>query len=173
MDAHDGFDTREEAGDERVDDQLASQANNLSVSGKSQGQQRPLQGIPVQVKDPKDITVSASSLKGDMIPAIANLHQPASFEETSAEDTTNILKRRTPDLGAIKETGRVKQALLQFGQEDTTSRKDQAEPSLQGSQLKRFKQVDTCKQDLEDMEATNPGAASKLAGPTMGSRQEQ
>lgn len=37
MDAHDGFDTREEAGDERVDDQLASQANKLSVSGKSQG----------------------------------------------------------------------------------------------------------------------------------------
>lgn len=37
VDAHDGFDTREEAGDERVDDQLASQANKLSVSGKSQG----------------------------------------------------------------------------------------------------------------------------------------
>ncbi|EEE63122.1 hypothetical protein OsJ_17930 [Oryza sativa Japonica Group] len=126
-----------------------------------------------KVKDPKDITVSASSLKGDMIPAIANLHQPASFWETWAEDTTSILKRRTPDLVAIKETGRVKQALLQFGQEDTASRKDQAEPSLQGRQLKRFKQVDTDKQDLEDMEATSPGVVGKLVGPTMGSRQEQ
>lgn len=57
---------------------------------------------------------SAQSL--GMIPAIANLHQQASFGDVSLEDRGNLIKENVQALSAAQSSGQVQQAIQLFQQ---------------------------------------------------------
>lgn len=51
-----------------------------------------------------------------MIPAIANLHQQASFGDVSLEDRGNLIKENVQALSAAQSSGQVQQAIQLFQQ---------------------------------------------------------
>lgn len=109
----------------------------------------------------------------EMIPAMKNLHQQASFGEGSMDETNSQHKRRTTEQGDGKHSGRVKQALLEYGKAAEESKQLQLAPSSTPRALKRFKKEKGESIKVEDREATSSGAAGKLTGSVIGSRQEK
>jgi hypothetical protein len=105
----------------------------------------------------------------EMIPAIRNLnsHQE-SLEESSSADCISPTKRKALTAPVAKGLGTVKQAVLEYDQTNTG-----AVSGVTPRALKRLKKGADMNASGEDMEATSPGAAGKLAGPKNGSRQEQ
>lgn len=162
VDAFDGFDSKEGKGEESVDAQLADKANLLSVSEQNSSKKRSEHKIgPVEE--------SASLPSMEMIPAIRNLnsHQE-SLEESSSADCISPTKRKALTAPVAKGLGTVKQAVLEYDQTNTG-----AVSGVTPRALKRLKKGADMNASGEDMEATSPGAAGKLAGPKNGSRQEQ
>jgi hypothetical protein len=162
VDARDGFETKEKEGDMLVDEQLASHARKLNVSAEVE-----------RTGGNRGNKSSEPSSKGEMIPAMANLQQAASFGEVSTKDVLSAQKRSTPAQSGLKKTGRVQQALIELGQEPAAMLKQAPEIGFQGREFKRFKKTDREALVGGESEATSPGAAGKLAGSMKGTRQEQ
>lgn len=111
VDAQDGFESREEEEDEKIDQQLAEQACNLQVSVKKVARQQDSSS-----EGGRGGTEAAQLPSEEMIPVIKNLHQQASFGDGSTKESNSQLKRRSPDQGAAKQMGRVQPAFLGYGQ---------------------------------------------------------
>ncbi|EEE52797.1 hypothetical protein OsJ_35278 [Oryza sativa Japonica Group] len=158
VDAFDGFDIREGKGEDSIDSQLADQTNMLHVSEVSSlGQKK---GKDLVSKE----TSSIPSM--EMIPAIRDLNvQQVSFGDGSTEEFGSPTKRKA--LPTTKSSGIVQQAVLEYGQRGAE------ETASSTRAMKRLKKGVEANTGVEDMEATSPGAAGKLAGPMRGSRQEK
>lgn len=169
VDAHDEFDDREIVGDKKTDEQLAEQAKKLEVSelaiqksGKPRGQD----------SDNLSGSVAVNTHSYEMIPAIKNLYQDASFGEGSLEGYNDDTTHSSVDTRGIKKTGRVQQALLEYKQTVEV-----ASNLVRASKRSRKTVEETKREEMEaeveDMEATSLGAAGQLTGSIVGSRQEQ
>lgn len=102
----------------------------------------------------------------EMIPAIRDLNvQQVSFGDGSTEEFGSPTKRKA--LPTTKSSGIVQQAVLEYGQRGAE------ETASSTRAMKRLKKGVEANTGVEDMEATSPGAAGKLAGPMRGSRQEK
>lgn len=94
VDAHDGFDVRESAGDKKIDEQLAKHTQNLKVDTKQKqpssthGEEPVLQGEGV-VKSTTAISES------EMIPTIKNIDQQVSSGDGSSEDMIRDNRKRS------------------------------------------------------------------------------
>lgn len=106
----------------------------------------------------------------EMIPAMRNLHQQASFGEESSENLSDIIRKSSPGQTDLKRGGRVKLAMLEYQQSVVDS---QQTNSGKSSRAVKRSQKDEASMDVVDMEATGPGAAGQLTGSKSGSRQEQ
>jgi hypothetical protein len=106
-----------------------------------------------------------------MIPAIANLHQQASFGDVSSEDRGNLIKENVQALSAAQSSGQVQQAIQLFQQPSSVGKPVQSDQGKLTRALKRSRKAETGQ--AEDMEATSPGAAGKLTAPVNRPRQEQ
>lgn len=171
-DDHDGFETREKAGDVTIDEQLAHQTDKLNVSERAV-QEGTGKGKALSSVEEKGKVGMVMAFQGEMIPAMKDLHLPASFGEESTEETSSAHKRRIPEQSGHKKVGRVQQALIEFGKNSDAGYKEQGDPLPKGRASKRSKKAGLDDAVLGDSEATSPGAAGQLAGPMMGSRQEK
>lgn len=154
VDAHDNFEEKELVGDGKVDEQLAQQAQRMKMVGE---------------ENPNMIgTAKESAPSQEMIPAIANLLQPASFGEVSSDELSAGHRKRVQEQSATLKTGRVKQALLEY-QQTVEADSSVKEVSNITRAPKRFRKTDG-EEESDAMEATSPGAAGKLTGPVVGSR---
>lgn len=171
-DDHDDFETREKAGDVTIDEQLAHQTDKLNVSERAV-QEGIGKGKALSSVEEKGKVGMVMAFQGEMIPAMKDLHLPASFGEESTEETSSAHKRRIPEQSGHKKVGRVQQALIEFGKNSDAGYKEQGDPLPKGRASKRSKKAGLDDAVLGDSEATSPGAAGQLAGPMMGSRQEK
>lgn len=171
-DDHDGFETREKAGDVTIDEQLAHQTDKLNVSERAV-QEGTGKGKALSSVEEKGKVGMVMAFQGEMIPAMKDLHLPASFGEESTEETSSAHKRRIPEQSGHKKVGRVQQALIEFGKNSDAGYKEQGDPLPKGRASKRSKKAGLDDAVLGDSEETSPGAAGQLAGPMMGSRQEK
>lgn len=158
VDARDNFEAEEMEGDDKIDEQLAQQAQHMQMEGE---ENRIVQG-----------SAKEATPNSEMILAIANLHQQASFGEVSSDEfSAGNRKRVQEQTGGVK-PGIVKQALLEYQQavaDDTTGQMDSRKLTRA---LKRSRRADG-EQEVDNLEATSQGAAGKLTGSALGSRQEQ
>lgn len=158
MDARDNFEAEEMEGDGKIDEQLAQQAQRMQMEGE---ENRIVQG-----------SAKEATPNSEMILAIANLHQQASFGEVSSDEFSARNRKRVQEQTGGVKPGRVKQALLEYQQamaDDTTAQMDSRKLTRA---LKRSRRVDG-EQEVDNLEATSQGAAGKLTGSALGSRQEQ
>lgn len=169
VDAWDGFEGREDVGDGVVDELLASQTSNLNMSGENMVQK----GEPVGMEEEQRHQLSTSNLVSDtdMIPAIQNLQQPASFGGESSEDISDTNQKRVQPQSGSKISDRVQQALVLYGQGSGREQAKQVDPKEPARALKRFRKTEV--ESMEVLEATSPGATGKLTGPALRARQEQ
>lgn len=113
IDAYDGFDSREEEGDELVDAQLAEKAGSLHMSDSTLSRKNQTNKFSAGDE-------SASLPSFEMIPAIRNLGtQQESTEDVSNEATISPIKRKGSDNAQLKIMGKVQQALLEFDQSES------------------------------------------------------
>lgn len=118
VDARDNFETKEKEGDRLVDEQLAQQLNmmgtgtlNMQQSGKKVFIQ---QGEMIEASKEGGTGENLQSL--EMIPAIANLHQQASFGDVSSDDSSGGNRKRIQTVLGGRNAGWVQQALLEYQQ---------------------------------------------------------
>lgn len=167
IDAYDGFDSREEEGDELVDAQLAEKAGSLHMSDSTLSRKNQTNKFSAG-----DELASLPSF--EMIPAIRNLGtQQESTEDVSNEATISPIKRKGSDNAQLKIMGKVQQALLEFDQSESQGGSGQGKTGAPARASKRFKKDEKAENTAVDMEATSPRATGKLARPMAGSRQEQ
>ncbi|EEE51937.1 hypothetical protein OsJ_33563 [Oryza sativa Japonica Group] len=133
VDAHDNFEVNEKDGDGKIDQQLADEISNVQVSVQKRDEmQAGLTG------GRKDDAAAPQNPQDVMIPAMVNLNQPASFGDTSMEDTGSQHKR-TLDQPGIKQQGRVQQALLEYNRQTEEHKQLQVAPGSTVRALKRFR----------------------------------
>lgn len=101
-----------------------------------------------------------------------NLQQHASFGEVSSEEISDANRKRMPNQSGLQIKGRVQQALLEYQQYTGGSNSMHGDIGKAARAVKRLKKA-TEGEDTDDMDATSHGAAGKLTGPVIGSRQEQ
>ncbi|EAZ45614.1 hypothetical protein OsJ_30281 [Oryza sativa Japonica Group] len=144
VDARDNFEAEEMEGDGKIDEQLAQQAQHMQMEGE---ENRIVQG-----------SAKEATPNSEMILAIANLHQQASFGEVSSDEfSAGNRKRVQEQTGGVK-PGIVKQALLEYQQavaDDTTGQMDSRKLTRA---LKRSRRADG-EQEVDNLEATSQGAA--------------
>lgn len=170
VDAHDGFDGRENAGDGAIDEQLANQANNLTVSGDTTDQRTGQYGRDkVQQSQQSD---SVAHTDDEMIQAIQQLQHPASFGGDTSDDLSESNRKRTPSHNISKLSERVQQALVVYEKDAGIKQVMAAEGKEPGRALKRSRKTEV-EATLGEAEATSPGATGKLTGPVLRARQEK
>lgn len=161
VDARDGFEGREDVGDGVVDELLASQTSNLNMLGENMVQK----GEPVGMEEEQRHQLSTSNLVSDtdMIPAIQNLQQPASFGGESSEDISDTNRKRVQPQSGSKISDRVQQALVLYGQGSGREQAKQVDPKEPARALKRFRKTEV--ESMEVLEATDPELLVSRAGP--------
>ncbi|EEE51985.1 hypothetical protein OsJ_33665 [Oryza sativa Japonica Group] len=121
VDAHDDFEGQEKSRDIHTDEQLAQQAQGMMVDsqvgmkGGTSGGVLGIHGFSVSHCDQSGSDSHSAQSLG-MIPAIANLHQQASFGDVSSEDRGNLIKENVQALSAAQSSGQVQQAIQLFQQ---------------------------------------------------------
>lgn len=112
VDAHDNFDDKEKEGDSSVDEQLALQANLMNMAGTEGIDKEHDDSQGPKLKSGSNVVALAGSAgeaipSKEMIPAIANLQQQASFGDGSSDDWSGGNRKRTQDTTEINKPGRV------------------------------------------------------------------
>ncbi|EEC68693.1 hypothetical protein OsI_37162 [Oryza sativa Indica Group] len=157
INAYDGFDSREEEGDELVDAQLAEKAGSLHMSDSTLSRKNQTNKFSAG-----DELASLPSF--EMIPAIRNLGtQQESTEDVSNEATISPIKRKGSDNAQLKIMGKVQQALLEFDQSESQGGSGQGKTGAPARASKRFKKDEKAENTAVDMEATSLGATVKEA----------
>ncbi|EEE66598.1 hypothetical protein OsJ_23162 [Oryza sativa Japonica Group] len=177
VDAHDNFDDKEKEGDSSVDEQLVLQANLMNMAGTEGIDKEHDDSQGPKLKSGSNVVALAGSAgeaipSKEMIPAIANLQQQASFGDGSSDDWSGGNRKRMQDTTEINKPGRVQQALVIYQSATVKDAADSREAGKDTRALKRSRKTEGGS-EVSNSEATSHGAAGKLTGPMIGSRQEQ
>lgn len=178
VDAFDDFESCENEGDGKIDEQLAAHTNKMSVSQTNE-KDVSMKGVEeVSIVGVEAARTDAGSMgdgalpSSEMIPAIKNIHQQVSFGEDSMETSSDANRKCLPTQGEKNKTGRVQQALLVYESSKGRNQESQGEPEKFTRALKRVRKIELLG-GMDDSEATSQGAAGKLTGPVVRARQEQ
>lgn len=168
VDALDDFEGHEQTGDLNVDEQLEQQAQGMMVHANSSKKDVLMGGVLGKHGSLASLLDQAGSdlqlmQSLGMIPAIANLHQQASFGEVSSKEGSELGKKVKQVDNVTHMSGQVQQAIMVYQRPSTEGKVVQTDQSMPARALKRFRKVETGQ--AEEMEATSPGAAGKLTGP--------
>lgn len=172
VDAHDGFEARENTGDESVDEQLAVHAHKMKMSVETYQS-----GMMVGSTQRKQNAETSGGLENEsssreMIPAIQKLHEPASFGGDSSDIFSESIKNQATDGGMTRVEGLVQQALVIYEKASGTGHDGEKEPEKLGRALKRSRKTEADSK-MVDMEATSVGATGELTGSDIRARQEK
>lgn len=170
VDAHDGFEARENTGDESVDEQLAVHAHKMKMSQRDIP--RDDGGINTTEGRQTPVASENESSSREMIPAIQKLHEPASFGGDSSDIFSESIKNQATDGGMTRVEGLVQQALVIYEKASGTGHDGEKEPEKLGRALKRSRKTEADSK-MVDMEATSVGATGELTGSDIRARQEK